>query len=47
MDQTAHTILWAQEFEDNAVAGRIRHIVEPANEQNLNRLEALLGGAGS
>ena len=23
----------AQEFEDSAVAARIRHIVEPANEQ--------------
>ena len=35
---------WAQEFEDSAVADRIRHIVEPANEQNLNRLQALLAG---
>ena len=35
---------WAQEFEDPAVAERIRHIVEPANEQNLNRLEAVLAG---
>lgn len=35
---------WAQEFEDSAVADRIRHIVEPANEQNLNRLEAVLAG---
>ena len=33
---------WAQEFEDGAVADRIRHIVEPANEQNLNRLQAVL-----
>ena len=33
---------WVQEFEDAAVAGRIRHIVEPANEQNLNRLQAVL-----
>ena len=33
---------WVQEFEDAAVADRIRHIVEPANEQNLNRLEAVL-----
>jgi hypothetical protein len=35
-------IEWAQEFEDAAVADRIRHIVQPANEQNLNRLQALL-----
>jgi hypothetical protein len=37
-------IEWAQEFEDGAVADRIRHIVEPANEQNLNRLQAVLAG---
>lgn len=35
-------IEWAQEFADPAVAQRIRHIVEPANEQNLNRLERVL-----
>jgi uncharacterized protein YndB with AHSA1/START domain len=33
-------ITWAQEFEDRAVAARIRHIVEPANEQNLDRLQS-------
>jgi uncharacterized protein YndB with AHSA1/START domain len=36
------TIGWVQEFEDPAVAARIRHIVEPANEQNLDRLAAIL-----
>jgi uncharacterized protein YndB with AHSA1/START domain len=35
-------ITWAQEFEDSAVAARIRHIVEPANEQNLDRLLSVL-----
>ena len=35
---------WVQEFEDAAVAQRIRHIVEPANEQNLDRLAAVLAG---
>ena len=35
-------ITWNQEFEDRGVAARIRHIVEPANEQNLDRLEAAL-----
>ena len=35
-------ISWAQEFEDSAVAARIRHIVEPANEQNLDRLVSVL-----
>jgi uncharacterized protein YndB with AHSA1/START domain len=37
-------ITWAQEFEDPAVAARIRHIVEPANEQNLDRLLTVLAG---
>jgi uncharacterized protein YndB with AHSA1/START domain len=37
-------IAWAQEFEDGAVAARIRHIVEPANEQNLDRLLSVLTG---
>lgn len=36
------TIRWIQEFEDSGVATRIRHIVEPANEQNLDRLESVL-----
>ena len=35
-------VTWNQEFDDPGVAGRIRHIVEPANEQNLDRLQALL-----
>ena len=35
-------ITWNQAFEDRQVAARIRHIVEPANEQNLDRLNAAL-----
>jgi len=35
-------IRWLQAFEDRKVAARIRHIVEPANEQNLDRLAAVL-----
>ena len=35
-------ITWTGVFEDAAVAARIRHIAEPANEQNLDRLEAVL-----
>ncbi len=31
---------WEQVFDDAAVASAVRHIVEPANEQNLNRLSA-------
>lgn len=37
-------ITWRQEFEDPAVAARVRHIVEPANEENLDRLVAVLAG---
>lgn len=37
---------WDQRFDDAAVAERIRHIVEPANEQNLDRLEAELERGG-
>jgi uncharacterized protein YndB with AHSA1/START domain len=38
-------LLWDQVFEDSAVAARIRHIVEPANEQNLDRLQSVLASA--
>ena len=31
-------ILWVQEFEDPKVAAAVRHIAEPGNEQNLDRL---------
>lgn len=34
---------WEQVFEDAAVAQAVRHIVEPANEQNLDRLSAEVG----
>jgi uncharacterized protein YndB with AHSA1/START domain len=33
---------WDQKFDDPAVAAAVRHIVEPANEQNLDRLSAAL-----
>lgn len=40
----AGTLLhWQQTFADASVAQAIRHIVEPANEQNLDRLSAELG----
>lgn len=43
-EQDGQTILrWVQAFEDAAVAARLRHIVEPANEQNLDRLATVLG----
>ncbi len=41
-DQTH--IAWDQEFESPEVATRMRPICEPANEQNLDRLESLLAG---
>ena len=37
-------ISWAQRFENAVVAARLKHIVEPANEQNLDRLLAVLAG---
>lgn len=33
---------WSQAFEELAVANAVRHIAEPGNEQNLDRLTALL-----
>lgn len=33
-------VSWSQAFERSDVAGRIEHIVVPANEQNLDRLSA-------
>lgn len=37
---------WDQEFESPAVAEKFRPISRTANEQNLDRLEAVLGGEG-
>jgi uncharacterized protein YndB with AHSA1/START domain len=34
------TVTWEQAFESPEVATSIKHIVEPANEQNLNRWQA-------
>lgn len=36
-------VSWTQTFEDPSVAAAIRHIVEPANEQNLDRLAVEVG----
>jgi uncharacterized protein YndB with AHSA1/START domain len=33
---------WDQTFADSSFAHSVRHIVEPANEQNLDRLSAVL-----
>jgi uncharacterized protein YndB with AHSA1/START domain len=40
-------VRWTQAFTDTAVAAAIRHIVEPANEQNLDRLGRVLAGKTS
>ncbi|MBP9838683.1 MAG: SRPBCC domain-containing protein [Proteobacteria bacterium] len=37
-------LVWAQEFDDPKFAESVRHIVEPSNEQNLDRLEMVLAG---
>ena len=41
-------VSWAQAFESAEVAGRLEHIVVPANEQNLERLsvEVLRNNSG-
>jgi uncharacterized protein YndB with AHSA1/START domain len=33
---------WTQEFDEGVVVDRIRHVIEPANEQNLDRLRGVL-----
>jgi uncharacterized protein YndB with AHSA1/START domain len=37
-------LFWVQEFEDPKVAEAVRHIAEPGNEQNLDRLQMHLRG---
>jgi uncharacterized protein YndB with AHSA1/START domain len=37
-------IHWIQEFDNDEVAKNIAHIVEPGNEQNLDRLTAEVSG---
>ncbi|MDP2248370.1 MAG: SRPBCC domain-containing protein, partial [Nitrosomonadales bacterium] len=38
-------VRWEQDFEDPRVASGIEHIVVPANEQNLDRLSAVVLGS--
>lgn len=40
---TGTLLRWDQAFADSSVALAVQHIVEPANEQNLDRLCAQLG----
>lgn len=44
-DQTH--LAWVQEFESPEAAAKMRRISEPANEQNLDRLQSLLAGEGA
>ena len=45
-DDKGGTLLhWHQALDDPLLAQQIRHIIEPANEQNLNRLHKVLAGA--
>jgi uncharacterized protein YndB with AHSA1/START domain len=47
-DQDGQTrVSWVQEFESAEMAAKMRRISEPANEQNLDRLQALLAGEGA
>jgi uncharacterized protein YndB with AHSA1/START domain len=40
-------LTWVQEFETAEIAEKLRHICEPANEQNLDRLQAVVAsGSG-
>lgn len=38
------TVQWIQEFDNDEVAKNVAHIVEPSNEQNLDRLVAEVFG---
>ncbi|RYG73971.1 polyketide cyclase, partial [bacterium] len=37
-------LVWEQEFESVELAAKMRKLSTAANEENLDRLEALLGG---
>jgi len=42
-DEDGTSLAWDQEFETAEVAERLKVICGPANEQNLDRLESVLG----
>lgn len=46
-EQGLTMVHWRQAFDDPKVAAGIWHIIEPANEQNLNRLHAVLAAQAS
>jgi uncharacterized protein YndB with AHSA1/START domain len=43
---TGTTVTWEQTFESPEVAASVRHIVEPANEQNLSRWQVEVAEKG-
>jgi uncharacterized protein YndB with AHSA1/START domain len=43
---TGTTVTWEQTFESPEIAASIKHIVEPANEQNLSRWQAEVAAPG-
>ncbi len=43
---TGTNVTWEQAFESSEVAASIKHIVEPANEQNLDRWQAEVSSNG-
>ena len=40
-------LTWVQEFENAEMAAKLRGVCEPANEQNLDRLELLLASGST
>ncbi len=42
-DKKSTLVSWQQVLEDEAFAAKMAHIIEPANEQNLDRLTAEVG----
>jgi uncharacterized protein YndB with AHSA1/START domain len=42
--ESGSMVEWLQEFDSEEVAQAVAHIVKPANEQNLDRLAAVLAG---
>jgi uncharacterized protein YndB with AHSA1/START domain len=45
--ESGTALTWEQTFEDASLAARLRPIVEPANQQNLDRLLGVLAEAGA
>lgn len=44
---TGTLVAWAQQFDDAGLAQKLAAIVEPANEQNLSRLAAVVALSGT